>query len=231
MQTIRLKFLAALGTVVGFGLSGLALGHDGHDHGAATHGVVEAKTERHHFEVVFSRGGLRLYAHGADHKPVDPSRLAATATFYHPSTPKPWFSRELKADAASAGQAPTSLGLAIDLSKVPTNGAKVAFQVTGLADSAEPSASFTVPFTVVGGEITVMTATQADRAAIQALKLCPVSHEELGSMGPPLKVSRGGRSTIICCKGCLKEIKANPDRFFASAGAPAPAAKNEHHHD
>jgi hypothetical protein len=57
-----------------------------------------------------------------------------------------------------------------------------------------------------------------------------VSHEELGSMGPPLKVSRGGKSTFLCCKGCLKEVRADPDKFLgASAAAPAPDAKHDHH--
>ena len=79
-------------------------------------------------------------------------------------------------------------------------------------------------------ELVVAQATQADQPAIDALKVCPVSHEELGSMGPPLKVSRGGKSTFLCCKGCLKEVRADPDKFLgASAAAPAPDAKHDHH--
>src|SRR4051794_31539115 len=71
MRSSGWKFLAVLGTAFGIGLSGLALAHDGHDHGAATHGGTEAKTNRHHFEVVFTKTGLKLYAHGADHMALD----------------------------------------------------------------------------------------------------------------------------------------------------------------
>ncbi len=208
---------------------GLAAAHDGHAHGGAQHGGTEAKSKRHHFEVVFSKAGITLYAHGPEQRPLDVSRLKASATFYHPSSPKPWFTRELQGTATSPGQPPVSLSLKVDLSKVPPKDAKVTFQVTGLPDPAEPSATFTVPFALAGeSELTVTKATQADQAVINALKLCPVSHEELGSMGTPLKVSRGGRSTIICCKGCLKEVQANPEKFL-SASAPAPDAKHEHH--
>ncbi len=236
MQRIRLKFLAALGPVLGLGFSGLAIAHEGHDHGSASRGGVEAKTRRHHFEVVFSKTGVRLYAHGPDHKAVDVSRAAASATFYHPSSPKPWFTRELRPASTSPGQAPASLDLAVDLSKVPAAGAKVAFQVTGLADPAEPTAQFTVPVSLGNpgnpgnsGEIAVTKATQADQATINVQKLCKVSGEELGSMGVPFKLTRGGKSFLICCQGCVKAVKADPDKFFGSQ-ASAPAAKDEHDH-
>lgn len=220
----------ALAMSAGFVFVGLAAAHDGHSHGGARHGGTEAKTKRHHFEVVFSKAGLTLYAHGPEQKPLDLFRLEARATFYHPSSPKPWFTLDLRPAPASPGQAPASLALAIDLSKVPATGAKVAFQVTGLGDPAEPTAQFTVPFSLGNsGEITVTKATQADQATINVQKLCKVSGEELGSMGVPLKLTRGGKSILICCQGCVKAVKADPDKFFGSQ-ASAPAAKGEHDH-
>lgn len=39
---------------------------------------------------------------------------------------------------------------------------------------------------------------------------CPVSGEPLGSMGKPVKVSAAGRSFYLCCKGCEKDVKADP---------------------
>ncbi|MEJ7639466.1 MAG: hypothetical protein WKF75_16190 [Singulisphaera sp.] len=113
---------------------------------------------------------------------------------------------------------------------MPATGVKVAFQVVGLADPAEPTAQFTVPFSLGNsGEITVTKATQADQATINVQKLCKVSGEELGSMGVPLKLTRGGKSILICCQGCVKAVKADPDKFFGSQ-ASAPAAKGEHDH-
>jgi hypothetical protein len=79
----------------------------------------------------------------------------------------------------------------------------------------------------------VAKTTAADQRAIAAQRVCAVSGEDLGSMGPPLKVSRGEQSTFICCKGCLKEIQANPDRFLRAAAAPGvtPAHNGHDHHD
>jgi hypothetical protein len=212
-------------------LVGPAAAHEGHDHGGASHGGVEAKTKRHHFEAVFSKGGVRLYVHGADHKSVDVSHLAASATFYHPKSPNPWFTRELRPAATAAGQVPGSLELTMDLSKVPAAGAKVAFRVTGLPDPGEPTATFIIPFTPADkGTLAVGNATKADEKAIAALKVCPVSGEELGGeMGPPIKVTRGGSSIFLCCKNCLKQVQANPDKFFSASATPHGEAGHHGH--
>jgi hypothetical protein len=73
--------------------------------------------------------------------------------------------------------------------------------------------------------ITTAKATGADRAAIAAQKTCPVSKEDLGAMGTPIKVTRGDRTIFLCCPECLKKVEAEPDKFF---GAPAAATKPEH---
>ena len=231
MQQPDRKLIAAFATALtlGLGVFSVATAHEGHDHGAS-HGGTLAKTPNYHFEVVFSKDGVKVYPLTADHKPVDGTGLSATATFYHPSTPKPWFSRPLRAAAPGPGQASASLDCAIDLSKVPAQGVRVAFEVAGLPSPAEPKVSFTVPFApAAGGEITVTKATAADQKAINAQKVCKVSHEALGSMGVPLKATRGDKSILVCCQGCIKEIKADPDKFFGPL-ASAPAAKGEHKH-
>ena len=221
MRQFRRKCLAAFGTALALGLLGMARAHEGHDHGTGPHGVAVEKTKTYQFEVICSKSGLKVYPATAKGAPLDTSRLSGTATFYHPRTAKPWFDRPLRPAAASPGQAPTALGVGIDLSKVPAKGAKVAIEVTGLPDPAEPTASFTVPFALSNtGELTVAKATAADQAAIAAQQVCKVSGEELGSMGMPVKVTRGDRSIFLCCQNCLKDIKANPDKFFGAAAAP-----------
>jgi hypothetical protein len=108
------------------------------------------------------------------------------------------------------------------LQSVPAKGAEVEFIVTGLPDKGEPTASFTVPFTLANdGRITVGSATKADEKAIAAQKVCPVSGEELGGeMGTPVKVMRGGKTVFLCCKNCLKKVQADPDKYFGSPGEP-----------
>lgn len=46
-----------------------------------------------------------------------------------------------------------------------------------------------------------------DREAAIAQKTCPVSDQELGSMGTPIKVVVEGREVFVCCQGCVDELK------------------------
>lgn len=53
----------------------------------------------------------------------------------------------------------------------------------------------------------------ADRQIAQAQKFCPVQRStHLGEMGSPVKVTIEGRPVFLCCKGCMKEAKANPQK-------------------
>jgi hypothetical protein len=231
MMTMLPSFKAVGGllSLLAFGLVCVAKAHEGHDHGTAAHGGVVAKTQRHQFEVVFRKDGLAVYPSEPDGKPVAAARLSGTAMFYHPSSPQPWFARPLRGAAAGSGAMAAPLVLDMDLAQVPTAGAKVTFQVAGLPDPAETSATFTVPFTLGGtAGVTFAKATAADEKAIAAQKVCPVSGEDLGSMGVPVKVTRGGRSVFLCCQACLKKVQAEPDKFL---GAPAgDAVKDQHEH-
>ena len=49
-----------------------------------------------------------------------------------------------------------------------------------------------------------------DRAAAEAQRRCPVRGEWIGSMPNPKKVTIGGQTVFLCCKGCEKEALANP---------------------
>ncbi len=62
---------------------------------------------------------------------------------------------------------------------------------------------------------------QIDAAVIAAqgksytAKSCPVSGEELGSMGDPIDLVAGNRLVRLCCKGCLKRFRRDPRTYFA----------------
>jgi hypothetical protein len=224
MHSTNRKLLAAIGAALTMGLGsvGLSMAQDGHEHkhGAPLHGGKVAMTKEYYFEVVFAKNGVSVYPRTHEDKPIDVSRLSGTATFYHPSVERPWFERKLVQQATRPGQAASSIGYKVDLSKVPETGAKVAFKVEGLPEPTEPTATFTVPIALAStGELVVAKAGRADRKAIAAQKVCPVSKEDLESMGVPLKVSRGDKSIFICCKDCLKEIQANPDKFLGASAA------------
>lgn len=227
MKMFCRKCSLAFAASVTLGLAGLASADDGHKHGAPLHGGKVAMTREYHFEVVFAKDGLKVYPRSHEDQPFDASRLTGTATFYHPNSPKPWFERKLAPTAASPGQVSFSIGTAIELGKVPASGAKVEFKVEGLPEPAERTAAFTVPFALPpSGDFIVTKATKADEKAIAAMKTCPVSNEDLDAMGGPLKVTYNGKSTLICCKGCLKELRAHPGKYFGTQ-ALSPAVKGE----
>ena len=225
MQTKHLMTLAVV-----LGLGGLSTADDGHKHGSPLHGGKVAMTKEYHFEVVFAKDGLTVFPRSHEDQPLDASRLTGIATFYHPNSPKPWFERKLAPAVATGSKSISSFGSTIDLSKVPATGAKVDFRVEGLPEPAETSVSFSIPFAMASaGELVVAKATKADEKTLADLKTCPISNEDLGSMGGPLMVSRGDKSIFICCKGCLKQLQANPDKFFGKVVA-APSDKGKHEH-
>jgi len=68
------------------------------------------------------------------------------------------------------------------------------------------------------------------RVAVQGI--CPVSGEELGSMGAPIKVKVGDETIFMCCKGCLNQ-KIKPEHWgtihanCAKAQGICPVMKHE----
>jgi hypothetical protein len=182
MKVIRSIGLAML--VMGLVGLGVTLGHDGHD-APGPHGGVLAESGPYHFEVVFSKTGLKLYPLTPSQKPLDTSRLTGKATFFHPSAPdKTWFEMPLRVVLPPSGKAPSALNLDVDLSTVPATGAKVEFEVEGLSDTTAPRVRFTVPFALkVPPTVVFTTATKTDEPAIAAQKVCKVSGEALGSRG------------------------------------------------
>ncbi len=61
----------------------------------------------------------------------------------------------------------------------------------------------------------VFEATLADANAIAAQKKCPVMDEELGGMGTPQKVNVKRKAVYICCAGCAKKLRAEPEKHLA----------------
>jgi hypothetical protein len=60
-----------------------------------------------------------------------------------------------------------------------------------------------------------------DRKRALAQKVCPVTSEPLGSMGPPLKVTVDGKSFFVCCEGCREGAEKNFAEHFAKVQASA----------
>ncbi len=55
-----------------------------------------------------------------------------------------------------------------------------------------------------------------DREAATAQKYCVIETDNrLGAMGVPRKIMIKGQPVFLCCKGCEKEAKADPDKTLA----------------
>ncbi|HEV3439062.1 MAG TPA: hypothetical protein VG122_16970 [Gemmata sp.] len=65
----------------------------------------------------------------------------------------------------------------------------------------------------------------ADKALAEAQKVCPISGEPLGSMGVPPKLSLNGETVFLCCNGCAKDAKADPDKTLKALAAKKAEAK------
>jgi hypothetical protein len=57
-------------------------------------------------------------------------------------------------------------------------------------------------------EVKKLPTAESDLALKQLV--CPVSGENLGSMGVPVKVTAAGRTFFLCCKGCNKDVQDDP---------------------
>jgi hypothetical protein len=55
-----------------------------------------------------------------------------------------------------------------------------------------------------------------DRKLAEEQKYCALENENrLGSMGVPVKVVLKGEPVFLCCKGCRKDVEADPDKALA----------------
>jgi len=72
--------------------------------------------------------------------------------------------------------------------------------------------------------------TPKDRFAAEAQKYCAVANKNfLGSMGAPIKLELNGKPVFLCCKGCVKKAKANPDAMLAKVEALKKAGEDDGH--
>ena len=52
------------------------------------------------------------------------------------------------------------------------------------------------------------------RPQARVQKLCPVTGEELGSMGPPIAVNATGKKIYVCCESCVTAVRRNPEKYL-----------------
>lgn len=80
-----------------------------------------------------------------------------------------------------------------------------------LQDRGRPAAEF----------VAKPTAAQLKAAKPAVNKLCPVSHEKVGTMGAPPLVIWKGQAYALCCEGCVQEFAKDPAKYAAEAAKEA----------
>lgn len=61
-------------------------------------------------------------------------------------------------------------------------------------------------------------------------KICPISGDEIGGMGPGKTVIYQGKAVQLCCGSCMKKFAKDPAKYVAAAEASVkPADKHEGH--
>lgn len=72
--------------------------------------------------------------------------------------------------------------------------------------------------------------SEEDRPLAEAQGYCAVTAEPLGSMGPPIKLVVNEQPVFVCCKGCEKKAKSNPDKTLAKVEELKAKVKSESTH-
>ena len=99
-----------------------------------------------------------------------------------------------------------------------------ALALAGCADSKPVGPAVSAPAPSVkdaGKESAEVAAERAklsaeDRVLVAAQEWCAVStDEQLGAMGPPVKLDVKGQAVFVCCKGCQRKALADPDATLA----------------
>lgn len=83
-----------------------------------------------------------------------------------------------------------------------------------------PAAPASPPTGAGGSESAKVKAAMAklspdERKQAEEQLLCPVTDEPLGSMGVPLKIQVKEQPVFLCCKGCIEDAQAHPDKTLA----------------
>jgi hypothetical protein len=182
------------------------------------HGGQISNSNGYEFEAVYLPRETRVYMYDASHRPVASRALRGDVTMHvHGNSQVQRF--ELRPTSSSQDY----LAAGIDVSRIPDGSMDASFVIAAANWPANQAIRFSQTFarTREPLTVTVATLTAADRAAIAAQGKCPVTGEELGSMGPPIKLLVGDKPLYVCCKGCVNKVKQTPELYLQKVSRPA----------
>jgi multidrug efflux pump subunit AcrA (membrane-fusion protein) len=102
---------------------------------------------------------------------------------------------------------------------------------TGGSSKAGPSGTTVRPTTPDDEEATVKSnlakLSTPDRRLAEEQMFCPIRKSRLGSMGPPVKVMLKDQPIFLCCNGCEKQAKGDPNKTLDEVKKRKAQAKPE----
>jgi YHS domain-containing protein len=171
-------------------------------HGGKIHQVGDFRCE-----AVFSSKAIEVFVFNRDGKPIVTQKVRGQISVAVQGNPRTY--RYDLYPQSGNDEAANALGVGIDLSRVADRTATVDFALYGIA---QQPVSFATEF---------QRSLTPEQVAISQQRICPVSGKPLGSMGNPPRVRIGNQDVYVCCAGCTKALKANPQVHLAKLTEPA----------
>ncbi len=179
-------------------------------------------------ETVVSTSGIRVYLYSSGGDAITIGSGRGVATLSVDGKPKRYRYNLVPAEDAS-------LKVDVDLSSVAGRQVSLDFQLVGVSGASNGRIVYRDVAAVPASRIPTVAAQEprqhlkveivpvipADTTLIQKQANCPVMDEPLGSMGGPIKLLVDGQPIFLCCKGCVKKVKATPEKYLAMVhGSP-----------
>ena len=189
---------------------------------AAQHGGQVSQTANYCFEVVYRPQEARVYLYNHDHRHLSVRGVTGQASLRLAGNDKV-FRLPIQYSAGRSPRQHDYLAVYADFNGVRDRGMKVTMALANLPDLRQRSASFVQTFSISAPSVSIAPLTGADRAGMARQQTCVVTDTKLGSHGTPIKSLVREQPVFLCCGGCLRKLKEEPQKYLTRIVPPAAA--------
>jgi len=187
------------------------------------HGGQYLSTETNRFEIVFMPLQTRVYVYDRLVKPLSAQEIQVQMSLIMPG--------ERTARKISFQLIPIQPGveqeyLVANLDIGPLKGKETAItvEISNLPNRKQPTVSFTPMLTdeKIRPYVAQVLPVKTDAEGVMRQRTCPVSGDVLGTKGPVVKLLIADAPLYLCCEGCIKAVRDEPEKYFPRQPAAAP---------
>ena len=173
-------------------------------------------TKWHFFEVVYTPQEIRVYVYSPSRRPIQAGGIRGKVVMQVKGDTKP-FRYSVKRATDAHGR--TYGSVVVDVTRVRDGDMQVAFHLERLPFKEEKKAQFAQIFYLTRPPVpvTVVALTDADRPLVERQRVCPVMDAELSEHGEPIKLMVDDQALFVCCEGCIKDVRKNPQHYLEKA--------------